>query len=113
MVRILAKYPEMSFEDARTRANELLNGAAKARIYRGPIVRSAEELAKQNERLGHVFGKSNQPGEAPKTPAPGVSSYTVQKNPGSHVVSLIPATPTLEPVLSPTSLSAQETATNG
>ena len=96
MVRILAKYPEMFFEDARTKANELLKIAAKARFYRGPIVRSATELARNKERLGRVFGRSKQSERLATTPIPGDPSYTVQKNPDSHVVSPIPAAQALE-----------------
>src|SRR5215831_3623378 len=100
MVRILAKYPEMCFDEARAKANELLADAAKARIYRGPIVRSEAELAKAKERLGRVFGKSKPPRKTSTTPVPGVSSYTAQKNSDAHVVGAIPGTQSLETALS-------------
>ena len=112
MVRILAKYPEMCFDEARAKANELLANAAKARVYRGPVVRSEEELAKDKERLGRVFGKSKPPRGASTTPVPGVSSYAVQKNSCAHVVGAIPATQSLETALSANSVSGREALTN-
>src|SRR5215472_7962586 len=112
MVRILAKYPEMSFDEARAKANELLADAAKARIYRGPIVRSEAELAKAKERLGRVFGKSKPPRKTSTTPVPGVSSYTAQKNSDAHVVGAIPGTQSLETALSANSVCGRETLTN-
>jgi hypothetical protein len=45
MARILDKYPEMTFEEARAEAGALLADAAKRRRYVAPQVLSAEEKA--------------------------------------------------------------------
>lgn len=55
MVRILAKFPEMPFEDARVKAKELLTRAAGCRKYQLPAVLSAEEQEKRLERLRARF----------------------------------------------------------
>ena len=54
IVRILTKYPGISFEEARAKAHELLSTAAKARNYRGPVVLSAEEIVKGKNRLESI-----------------------------------------------------------
>ena len=51
MARILAKFPESSFADARTKAHELLGQAAGRRKYQTPAVLSPEE----QERRRAVF----------------------------------------------------------
>ena len=45
MAKVLAKYPEMTFEAARAEAHALLADAAKRRRYVAPQVLSAEEKA--------------------------------------------------------------------
>lgn len=45
MVKVLAKYPEMTFDDARVKANELLQVAAKRWRYVTPRVLSEQEKA--------------------------------------------------------------------
>lgn len=47
MAKILAKYPEMTFEEARAEAHALLADAAKRRRYLAPVVLSVEEKAAQ------------------------------------------------------------------
>ena len=51
MQRIVAKMPGVSFEDARTHANALLDKAAKAKVYRFPRVYTPEEQEKRRESL--------------------------------------------------------------
>jgi len=55
MVKILEKFPEMGFEEARAQARELLSKAAGSRIYRLPRVLSAEEQEAQKTRLKKAF----------------------------------------------------------
>jgi hypothetical protein len=43
MVAVLAKFPALSFEEARAKANALLQQAAGKRVYRFPIVLTDEE----------------------------------------------------------------------
>ena len=47
MAKILAKYPEMTFDAARADAGVLLADAAKRRRYVAPVVLSVEEKAAQ------------------------------------------------------------------
>jgi len=77
MVRVLAKYPGISFEEARTKAHELLDTAAKARKYHGPVVLSAEELAKQKNCFDRVFRGQGNRKQLSKTTIPGDSSAGV------------------------------------
>ena len=55
MVKVLDKFPGIGFEDARVKAQELLNHAAKAKNYRLPRVRSAKEKAADAKRLKKAF----------------------------------------------------------
>jgi hypothetical protein len=77
MVRIFAKYPGISFEDARAKAHELLNTAAKSRIYRGPVILSAEELAERKKRMERVFRGQGNGKPLSKIKIPGDSSACV------------------------------------
>jgi hypothetical protein len=77
MVRILAKYPGISFEEARTKAHELLNTAAKARNYRGPVVLSAEQLTERKNRMEGAFRGPGYASTLSKTSIPGDSSACV------------------------------------
>ena len=49
MVKILEKYPDMTFEAARTQANAMLDKAARRFNYKMPRVCSPEETAKRRE----------------------------------------------------------------
>jgi hypothetical protein len=51
MVKVLEKYPGMSFEDARKKAHVLLWEAAGKKRFNMPRVLSEQELAEQKERL--------------------------------------------------------------
>ena len=55
--RVIEKYPELNFEQARAMARDLLDKAAKGRIYRTPRVLSVAEQAANTERLKAAFGK--------------------------------------------------------
>jgi len=55
MLRILAKYPDMAFEEARVMANRLLRQAAGHRRYRTPAVLSPDEQRKRLERFKARF----------------------------------------------------------
>lgn len=55
--RIIEKYPDLDFEQARRKAHDLLATAAKGRVYRTPRVYSIAELALRSERLKTAFGK--------------------------------------------------------
>jgi len=55
MREALRKFPDFTFEMARTKAHELLDRAAGKKIYRMPRVLSVEEEQAQNERLGQRF----------------------------------------------------------
>jgi hypothetical protein len=57
MVKVLAKFPDMTFDDARTRANELLQVAAKRWKYSTPHVMSAEQQQQDKERFA-AFNRS-------------------------------------------------------
>jgi hypothetical protein len=61
MVRILEKYPDLTFEAARIEANQLLQKAAGRRKYRTPKVFSAEELTHGRERLRLLKDKRQKP----------------------------------------------------
>ena len=58
MLKVLEKYPDLGFDAARAKANDLLAVSAKARVYRTPRVFSATELAERSERLKKAFPKS-------------------------------------------------------
>jgi|HubBroStandDraft_3_1064219.scaffolds.fasta_scaffold1829559_2 hypothetical protein len=58
MRKVMEKYPELSFEQLREKARELLAGSAKGRIYRSPPVLSAAEIAERSERLKTGFAKA-------------------------------------------------------
>jgi hypothetical protein len=51
MVKVLEKYPDMSFKDARAKANALIQEAAGKKRFTMPRVLSEAELAEQKERL--------------------------------------------------------------
>ena len=56
MVRLIEKNPGMGFVAAREQANTLLLRAAGKRVYRMPVVLSAEGEQAQKERLQQRFG---------------------------------------------------------
>lgn len=56
-VRVLEKFPSISFEDARAKAHALLNEAAGRKNYRTPAVYSDVEQAEEAERLKTAFGR--------------------------------------------------------
>ena len=58
LVKILKKFPGMSFQDARVKAKDLLSQAAGKRFYGSPVVLSEVELAEQRLRLAKAFGKA-------------------------------------------------------
>ena len=55
MVKVLAKNPEMVFEEARKKANALLDKAGGSRVYRVPRVLNPVEQAEQKERMRARF----------------------------------------------------------
>jgi hypothetical protein len=57
MGKILEKYPDMSFEDARLEAHRLLDIAAGRKKYVVPPVLSPEEKERERVRLQSAFGK--------------------------------------------------------
>ena len=59
MVRVMQKYPQLSFDEAKARAKDLLSLSAKARTYRTPHVLSVEELANRAEQLRKAFPKAS------------------------------------------------------
>jgi hypothetical protein len=73
IVRIVAKYPAMSFADARTEAKRLLGKAAGAKYYCTPRVLSAEEKKASRERFQEVNDKRRR---AQNTPVLAVSGCT-------------------------------------
>ena len=58
MLKILKKYPDLGFDAARAKANELLAISAQGKVYRTPRVFSAVELVERSERLKKAFRKS-------------------------------------------------------
>jgi hypothetical protein len=55
MVKVLEKYPGMSFEDARVQANAMLDKAAGRFNYKTPRVYDPEEMEKRCESLRSAF----------------------------------------------------------
>jgi len=55
MVKVLQKYPGMTFEDARDKANAMLVKAAGRFNYKMPRVYSPEETDKRRESLRRSF----------------------------------------------------------
>ena len=55
MAKILEKYPDMTFEAARDKANAMLDKAARRFNYKMPGVYSAEQMEKRRESLRSVF----------------------------------------------------------
>jgi hypothetical protein len=51
MVRLLDRYPELSFDEARAKANGLLAKAAKRVNYQTPAVLTQEQEDRQRLRL--------------------------------------------------------------
>lgn len=86
MVRILAKYPGMSFEQARAHASQLLNQAAGRRSYQAPAVLSAEEQRNRLERLKTRF----------KPPVLPLSSKASTTKPARHAQTVNEPTAALE-----------------
>jgi hypothetical protein len=58
MVKVLAKFPGITFEEAREKAKEILNLAARARNYVGPRVFSEQEQIERRAQLKRAFGHS-------------------------------------------------------
>lgn len=58
MVKVLTKYPELDFEQARSEANRLLDYAASLRVYRNPPVYSEAEKAERKAKMLAAFGRS-------------------------------------------------------
>ena len=77
MVRVLAKNPGMSFEQAREEVQRLLGKAAGRRVYGIPRVLSAEQQEREKGRLRAAFSR---PGEQRRTVQLGVSSVRGQNN---------------------------------
>jgi len=65
MAKILAKYPEMTFDAARAEAQVLLADAAKRRRYVAPVVLSVEEKAAQAAATKARFAQWKPPAEEP------------------------------------------------
>jgi hypothetical protein len=57
MVKITAKFPGISLDDARVKANDLLQDAARRKTFTLPRVLSEEEQARQREQLKAAFVK--------------------------------------------------------
>ena len=55
MVKVIEKNPGISFEEARTQANALLDKAAGKWRYRVPTVYSPEEMENRRESLRKAF----------------------------------------------------------
>jgi hypothetical protein len=70
MVKVLEKYSTLSFDQARTKANLLIQESAGRRRFVLPRVLSESELAEQKERLKTAWHK-------PTGVNPDVSSTTV------------------------------------
>jgi hypothetical protein len=51
MVKVLEKYPRLSFEEARAKANALIQESACRKRFSMPKVLSEAELTEQTERL--------------------------------------------------------------
>jgi hypothetical protein len=55
MVKVLEKYPALSFEEARDKATDLIQESAGRRRFVNPRVLSEAELAEQKEHLKTVW----------------------------------------------------------
>ena len=65
MVRVLEKFPGISFEEARARANDLLHTVAGWKKYQMPKVLSTEEEAAEKSRwLAAVAKRDTKPQQA-------------------------------------------------
>jgi hypothetical protein len=57
MNKVLVKFPGITLDDARAKANQLLQDAAKRKTFTLPRVLSEEEQARQREQLKSAFAK--------------------------------------------------------
>jgi hypothetical protein len=57
MSKILVKFPGITLDDARAKANQLLQDAAKRKTFALPRVLSEEEQARQREQIKAAFAK--------------------------------------------------------
>lgn len=64
MVKILKKYPALSFEDARTKANEMIQESAGRQNFALPRVFSELELAARKEHLRGFWANRKAPKSA-------------------------------------------------
>lgn len=58
MVRVLAKNPNMTCEQAREEAHNLLDKAARGRVYRVPTVYSPAEQEANRAKMVETFRRS-------------------------------------------------------
>jgi hypothetical protein len=66
MRKILAKFPEVTLDAAREKANQLLKHAAGKKNYQVPTVLSEAQLAEESKRLARLPQKrSRKPVKAP------------------------------------------------
>lgn len=57
MLAVLGKFPSFTFEQARTKANDLLAEAGRKRVYRVPPVLTDEEQAERFTKVRERFAK--------------------------------------------------------
>ncbi len=60
MVRVLAKNPQMDFEQARQEVHNLLERAARGKVYRIPTVYTLAQLATRKAQMVAAFKKSKE-----------------------------------------------------
>jgi hypothetical protein len=68
MAKVLAKYPGITFEEARERAQSLLTKAAASKHYYGPLVLSADALEKR-QAASQAYWKARKESRAVPTTA--------------------------------------------
>lgn len=76
MVRVLAKFPELSFDAARTEARRLLNAAASSFHFTTPRVLSSEQRQAAKDRLQSFKDSHKKPPVAQQEELLGVVSNT-------------------------------------
>jgi len=74
MLAVLGKFPGITFEQARAKANVLLDLAAGKRVYRVPPVLTDEEQEARRLAVRARFAALNGSGTSPRTPVNRISS---------------------------------------
>jgi hypothetical protein len=84
MLRVLAKFPDLTFDAARAEAHKLLSKAAGRFHYAVPPVLSAEQRQAQKARFQTLMDTRQKASDAQFPAIPTPTSTTQPENPGTQ-----------------------------